>query len=123
MSGLLLGPMMSYHFDRSKDFNEQNVGLGYMSENGLLGGVYNNSYNKPSVYAGKNFSYPLNGLLSAGVTVGGVTGYPAAPVLPMIVPELSANLGDDTKLALMLEPPLGNKTKGALALQIRRAIK
>lgn len=123
MSGLLLGPMMSYHFDRSKDFNEQNPGLGYMSEGGLLGGMYRNSYSKPSVYAGKQFSTPINGLLSAGLTVGGVTGYPAAPVLPMVVPELSANLGDSTKVALMLEPPVGNKTKGALALQIRKALK
>lgn len=36
MSGALLGPMLSYHFDRDANFNEANPGLGYMADNGLL---------------------------------------------------------------------------------------
>lgn len=122
MAGLLLGPAMSYHFDKSKDFNEANPGIGYRSENGLLGGVYRNSYNKPSVYAGKQYETSIGGPFNAGITMGGVTGYPAASVLPMIVPEISADMGD-SQFALMLQPPVGNKTKGALALQYRKRIK
>jgi hypothetical protein len=115
--------MLSYHFDRDAPFNERNVGLGYMADNGMVGGAYRNSYNNLSLYAGKNFKRPINALLDAGVTLGGVTGYPASPVLPMVIPELTANLGDDTKLALLLQPPAGKMSKGALALQIRKLLK
>ena len=122
MAGTLLGPMASYHFDRDADFNEANPGIGYRHDNGLLGGVYKNSYGKTSVYAGKNWQVPVGGLLNAGVTVGGVTGYPAGKVLPMLVPEINAKTGDVT-WALMLQPPVGGKTKGAIGLQIRKDIK
>lgn len=124
VAGTLLGPMMSYHFDEDRGLNSSNVGLGYMSDKGLMGGIYHNSNHKPSVMLGKHWETPLNSVFNAGLTAGLVTGYPASPVLPMVVPELSANLGSpDNKLVLMIEPPAGKLSKGALVLQLRRAIK
>jgi hypothetical protein len=121
MDGLLLGPMASYHFDRSKDFNEINPGIGYMTKDGWGGGVYKNSYNRPSFYAGKEMRYPVNGLLDAALTLGAVTGYPAKDVLPMVLPSLIGKLGQH-EMALMLQPPMG-PTKGALGLQYRYRLK
>lgn len=122
MSGLLLGPMISYHLNRDANFNEFNPGVGYVNEAGWGGGVYKNSYGKTSVYAGREFRWPLNGLLDAAVQTGIVTGYPLAPVVPAVLPGLIGKLGDH-ELALMLMPKAGKHTSGGVVLQYRKKLR
>lgn len=122
MGGLLLGPMASYHFDRDASLNEAHPAIGYVAPSGWGGGVYKNSLGKTSVYAGKEFRWPLNGLLDAGLQVGGVTGYPMAPIVPAILPGLIGKLGDH-ELSLMLMPPAGKHTSGGVVLQYRKKLK
>ena len=50
---------------------------------GLTGGFYRNSYGDMSVYAGWTFESPARWF---AVTVGAVTGYSAARVMPLLVP-------------------------------------
>lgn len=122
MGGLLLGPMISYHLDRTTPYNEKHPALGYVHESGWGGGVYRNSYGKTSAYGGKEFRVPINGLLDAGVTVGAVTGYPKSSVVPMVLPSLMLKTGG-SEWALLLQPPVKGATKGALVLQYRKRLK
>lgn len=109
-----LGPMLSYHFDRAEPYSEVHPGLGYRSEQDYVVGVYLNSYRRPSVYAGRRF-----GGSHIGLTLGLVSGYPQMRVAPFALPEVSFELGGST-WALMLQPPVGHVTKGALLLQWRK---
>jgi hypothetical protein len=62
-------------------FNEVNTGLGYRTDEGYVFGVYHNSYDKPSLYFGYNWSWPVGPAIVAGrqaevgFTVIGATGY------------------------------------------------
>lgn len=122
MGGLLLGPAIAYHLDATAPFEKFSPGIGYMNESGLGGGVYRNSYGKTSVYGGKEFRAPINGLLDAGVTLGAVTGYPKSSVLPMALPGLMMKTGG-SEWALLFQPPVNGTTKGALVLQYRKKLK
>jgi hypothetical protein len=64
--GLHLG---TYHFDRSKDYNETNPGA-YVQCDGKTAGYYYNSEKRHSFYAGYTWQKGPWAL-----TVGGVTGY------------------------------------------------
>jgi hypothetical protein len=107
------------------DFNEQNTGLGYRSPEGWMLGAYRNSINKPSVYAGREFSTTLFGEggdhhLDAGVMLGGVTGY-GRPVTPAILPELIYRMPQGRALAATVVPPIKGVTPATFALQMRKA--
>jgi hypothetical protein len=70
----------SYHFDRDKDYNERNLGLGYERHSGqwsFLTGYYRNSYYKDTVYlmAGYQPFYLQFGNWRGGIVGGLVTGY------------------------------------------------
>lgn len=123
MGGLLLGPALSYHLDRSRDFNEVNPGLGYMTPGGWGAYLYQNSYGKPSFMAGKELRKPLTSSLDAALLLGAVTGYPKSDVLPVVMPGLLGKLGGGHELGLMFQPPAGKATKGALTLQYRKQLK
>lgn len=123
MDGLLLGPLASYHFDRTAGFNETHPGLGYQSPEGYGAGWYKNSHGKDSFYAGKEWRWPLNGLLDANFQAGLVTGYPMAPVVPAVMPGLIGKLPGGHELNLMLMPPAGKYSKGGVALQYRKQLK
>lgn len=121
--GTLLGPLISYHFDRKAGFNERHPGLGYSTADGYGAGWYRNSLDKDSFYVGKEWRKPLNGMLDATLQASLVTGYPAAPVLPAVMPGLLGKLGDGHELALMLMPPAGKYSRGGVALQYRKKLK
>lgn len=60
-------------------YNDLNFGGGYIytinEYIGVGGGVYDNSFNKTSVYAGAELTYPITDRIAAGVNMGAVTGY------------------------------------------------
>lgn len=58
---------------------ESNPGAYLKCPGGTTAGTLRNSYGRQSVYLGHTFE---RGALS--LTVGAITGYPAAPVLPMV---------------------------------------
>ena len=88
--GLHLG---TYHFDRSRHLNEVNLGA-YVACDDVGVGLYHNSLGRPSVWAGYQFHVgPVD------LTVGAVTGYRKAPILPLVVP--SVRLGH-FRLSLLL---------------------
>jgi hypothetical protein len=64
------------------DFNERNLGVGvkYDLTRGLAlrGGVYDNSYNRGSVYLGGDV-HTNNRMVNAGVQAGVVSGYDGTP--------------------------------------------
>lgn len=90
--GLHIG---TYHFDRTREYNEVNPG-GYALCDDYVAGAYLNSESKLSVYAGKTFK---NVVGPVDVTVGAVAGYSRSPVLPLVVP--SVKLGS-ARLSLLL---------------------
>lgn len=113
---------LSKHLGTSRKYNETNGGLGLTTKDGYLLGAYMNSLNKPSMYAAKEWKtdpYQLGPVgLQAGLLGGVVTGYPK-PLLPLLMPEVLASMGDHS-LALGLVPPMKNVAPAVMALQYRK---
>jgi hypothetical protein len=117
--GMITSGFLSKHFGTDKNYNEQNHGIGYMHPDGWLGGMYNNSLGKTSLYAGKEFRTPLTEqLLDLGLILGLVSGY-GGGLKPMAFPEIMAKWGQN-EVALGAIPPIKNVTPATLALQYRR---
>jgi len=102
----LSATVASYHSNRDAEYNERNYGLGF--EYGAadrwraVGGVYDNSYYRTTVYGGALYLYPVSQSIKVGVMLGLASGYshvvgPLAPVaLPTIAIEgkqFGANIG------------------------------
>jgi len=112
----------SYHFDRSKDYNERNWGLGLeraVSENArLVAGAYRNSFYRTSAYAGIVYAPLRVGVLSAGVVAGLVTGYQHTVSLglaPTVLIELPVT---GVGLNALFVPKYGN-SPGIAGLQMK----
>ena len=118
--GWLMSGFLSKHINADKDFNENNYGLGYKTNDGYLAGVYRNSLDKNSVYAGKEFQTdPLIGdKLKLAIVLGLVSGYNKS-AMPMALPEIL--YGDkQNETALGVVPPIKGVTPATLALQFRK---
>lgn len=75
--GLHIG---TYHFDRTRDYQEVNPGI-YARCEGVAAGVYFNSERKTSAWIGvERKTGPVDW------TFGAVVGYTRSPVLPLVVP-------------------------------------
>ena len=95
--------------------NNTNPGLYIRYDNGLTGGFYRNSYRRESAYLGHTME-ARNGSVSAAVTVGAVTGYPAAKVMALVVPSVAYHFGDSAvRVGIIPRPP---KTGAAAALHL-----
>lgn len=107
---------VSYHFDRSQEWNERNFGVGlrFQHSNGYSSqfGTYKNSYNRRTWYAVGQKQWPIYSA-HAGVFAGAVTGYDS-PVAAGLM--LSTN-----NLTFRLIPPAGPQTTGVLALEFHKA--
>jgi hypothetical protein len=88
----------SRHFDRSKDFNETNLGLGveyrFRSDLSAMAGYHENSIRLRTRYAALNYQPLEIGPLKVGVSVGVMSGYPVVneggaffAALPMVTYE------------------------------------
>lgn len=118
--GWLMSGFLSKHINTDKDFNEQNHGIGYKTNDGYLAGIYKNSLNKTSLYGGKEFqSDPiLDDKLRLAIVLGLVSGY-NKPVTPLVLPEVLYG-NKEHELALGMVPPIKNITPATLALQYRK---
>jgi hypothetical protein len=120
--GELMSGFVSKHINPDHQYNENNVGIGYLGPGGWMGGAYKNSLNKTSVYAGREALRDLfgdrNNGLRGGVVVGAVTGY-GKPLTPMVLPELVYRMGDQS-IAGTFVPPVRGMTPATVALQLRR---
>jgi hypothetical protein len=92
--GLHLG---SKHSSYKQDWNDANFGVYARWGNGITLGTLRNSERAQSYYAGWTGDWSLTKRIDAGLTLGLITGYKRAPVLPMVVPSLrlavTENLG------------------------------
>lgn len=80
---LLHGGSKHYGDTQGYDFNESNSGVGYQHDItpqfAVIGGVYDNSYNRTSVYAGAAVTTNPRRTFSVGLQGGIVTGYDDTP--------------------------------------------
>jgi hypothetical protein len=99
--------------------NDKNPGL-YVRAGALAAGVYRNSHNVTSAWAGYTWETDRRQVgpvyVRGAVTAGGVTGYPRAPVMPMVNASAAADLGGPVAVRLTFIPnPL---PKGAHGLHL-----
>lgn len=106
---------VSYHFDRSQEWNERNLGAGlrFQHEDGYSTqiGTYRNSYFRQTWYAIGQKEWPVMSV-KAGVFAGLVSGYDT-PVAAGLM--LSTN-----NLTFRLIPPAGPGTSGVVAMELRK---
>ena len=124
--------IFSYHFDRSKDLREDNVGFGaevvLHDDHSLLAGSIINSDRQRSRYGAYHWR-PLHWRIadlrvSAGLAVGVFDGYPryrdggwfVAP-LPLLAVE-----GERFGVNIAIIPTLGNRLNGAVAIQFKMRV-
>lgn len=113
--GLHLG---SKHFQSEFKYNNVNPGL-YVVYDGWTAGGYYNSERRPSFYAGYTWEYRTK-FLTPGLTVGAITGYKRASVLPMIVPSISVGLTEQVSARLTFIPKVEKSSASVLHLSIER---
>lgn len=99
--------------------NGFNPGIYAKLDNGATAGIYRNSYKRVSTYVGYTME-ARRGEFSAALTLGAVTGYPAASVMAMAVPSLAYTIGPDTvRIGIVPKPPTGG-TSASLHLMVER---
>lgn len=119
----------SYHFDRSKDFREDNVGFGaevWLTENhALMAGTFINSNRARSDYAAYQWRplhwRPAGIHVGAGVALGVFDGYPRyhdGGWFPAALPALSLEYGR-VGANFFLVPTISNRLDGAVAVQLK----
>lgn len=90
---------LSYHTDRSKNFNERNYGLSatYRTDDELAytSGWFGNSLHRRSYFAAARWTPLQIGQIRAGALVGIVTGYEAAGggPIPVALPAVAVSVG------------------------------
>ena len=127
---LWLNPgIYSYHFDRSQNLREDNVGIGaevmLTSDHGLMAGTYVNSdrgRTRYGVYEWRPLHWQFAGTdLSLALLMGAFDGYPryrnggwflaAMPVLAIEGKRFGVNLG--------IIPTIKDRLEGAVAVQVK----
>jgi hypothetical protein len=121
--------LLSYHFDRSLDLREDNVGLGVdvlvAPDHALMAGTFINSNRARSHYAAYQWRplhwQPAGIIVNAGIVVGAFDGYPnmrngkwfigAMPLLSVEGKRIGANF--------TVVPTIKDRLDGALAVQIK----
>lgn len=113
----------SYHFNRSADLNEDNLGLGVEyslnDNNRLIAGEFNNSYDRTTLYGGVAVLTDQWKGFRLGASLGFLTGYENVPafLLPSLVWE-----GDRFGTNLIYFPKCNTCSKtssSGIALQLK----
>jgi hypothetical protein len=84
--------------------NNQNPGVFVRWSGGETAGVYRNSYRTWSAYVGERWSTNPAAPVSLSATLGGVVGYPVAPVLPLVIGSVTVRLTPRASLSLHAMP-------------------
>lgn len=121
--------IFSHHFDRSKDFREDNVGLGaevlFAPDHALMAGTFINSERSKTHYGAYQWRplhwQPRDINVSAGIIVGAFDGYPryrnggwlitGMPVLAIEGKRVGVNLS--------IIPTIKDRLDGAIAVQLK----
>lgn len=125
-SELWLNPgLVSYHFDRNRNFNSVNYGLGIeykiSTVTAFTIGSYRNSYYQQSSYVGAYWQPVALGPLHAGVVAGAFNGYSNTNNggwFPAVLPAISLE-GDFVGFNLLIIPTIPNRISGSLSLQMK----
>jgi hypothetical protein len=81
----LIIPISSKHIGSDYNYNEENYGLGLqVNDLGVI--AYKNSYSDTSVMAYYDINKSFDSGVSVGVSIGAVTGYEYADVIPIAQP-------------------------------------
>jgi hypothetical protein len=119
----------SYHFDRSKDFRENNIGVGaevlLADDHALMAGTFINSDRARSRYGAyqwRPLHWQIAGVkVSAGVAAGAFDGYPRyhnggwfAVALPLLAVE-----GERIGAYLFVIPTIPDRLSGAVVIQVK----
>jgi hypothetical protein len=101
--GLHLG---SRHSNYDQPWNDVNPGLYARFDNGVIVGTLRNSERTQSYYAGWSRDWPLTTHIDAGITLGLITGYKRADVLPLVVPSIRLGFTENVGLrtSLLVNP-------------------
>lgn len=92
-------------------------GPGNLLPNGrYVAGGYYNSERRGSAYVG--YVYPVTSYLD--VVVGAITGYKAAPILPLVVPSVHVGLGGGWSARLNYLPKIESSGAHVLHLSLER---
>lgn len=115
----------SYHFDKSKDLNNNNHGLGVEASinrtYSFTAGVFENSNRATSHYVGVYVMPFQVGALKAGAAVGAFDGYPNmhnGGWFPALVPTMAIE-GRRLGLNISYTPKIGDKLNSALSFQVK----
>jgi hypothetical protein len=104
-------------------FNDSNPGVyvRWVDEHGdgWGAGVLRNSEHGTSLWAGYTLNTPRLGPVSAALTVGAVTGYRAAPVLPLLTPSVALHSGANA-VRLTYLPRVTRSGAHAIHLSVER---
>jgi hypothetical protein len=115
----------SYHFDTSKDLNNNNHGFGVevslTDTYSLTAGVFENSNRATSHYLGAYVMPFKVGAIRAGAAVGVFDGYPnmrQGGWFPALVPTMAIE-GQRLGLNISYTPKIGDKLNSALSFQVK----
>ena len=118
MDGVMLGlHLATVHVTPGSGVPERwaNPGAYVQWANGLTAGAYRNSQGRLGAYAGRTFT-TADGRWA--LTVGAVTGYTRAPVLPMVVPSVRLGERDGWGLRLSLLPKVSGAGLAGVHLSV-----
>lgn len=109
----------SYHETREGEssLNNTNPGIGYSLDSGWVGGLYLNSYKKPSFYAARDFSITEH----TGAFVGAATGYKVVSGQPLGIIggfRWTIPLDDKWSMKLLVAPKIGGGTQTVFHLTL-----
>jgi hypothetical protein len=116
---------LSWHFRHADKRNAANIGIGLEVDLGsdwtIAGGIYNNSFNDTSVYAGGIRQFWVRESWRLGLMLGAVNGYRRlnhGGLYPYVFPMLQYQ-GSSVGLNLALVPPVDSVTEGLIAVQLK----
>lgn len=99
----------SAHIDtypNAPEMQNANPGLYVEFKNHVVLGVYRNSLGKDSAYVAYNLEFQRLGRVTPSLVLGGVTGYPAGRIIPMLLPSLRVPVATNTYVRLSYVPKL-----------------
>jgi len=117
--------MYSYHYDKSQNFNNNNIGFGgeyrFSSVASVTIGGFKNSDSTHSNYAGLYWQPIAVGPISLGLVGGAFNGYQTTNnggLFPAVFPAATIE-GDWLGANLFFIPTVGDRVHGAVSLQIK----
>jgi len=119
----------SHHFDRDKNFREDNVGIGaelwFAEDHALMAGTFINSDRVRSHYGAYQWRplhwQPAGIKVGAGITVGAFDGYPRyhnGGWFPAVLPVLAVEY-KRVGVNIFLVPTIRDHLDGAIAVQLK----